>query len=133
MAKAKTTTNGTEAPATTPKSNGEGLNSVALVGRLVRDPILRHTASGTPVVGFSIAVAERGEQVSFVAITVWGNQGLACARYLSKGRRVSVAGRITTRDFLATDGTKRTAVTVTASHIQFLDSPKPQGSAGEVA
>lgn len=133
MTKAKATPKGTAAPASAPKAGGENLNTVALVGRLTADPISRTTPSGKSVSNFRIAVSQRGEQVSFQNVTVWGKLSEICAAHLSKGRLVSVAGRLDSRDWLAEDGTKRTSVTVTAWNIQFLDRPKAQAANGEVA
>ena len=78
------------------------INRVILVGNLTRDPELRHTPSGTSVCKLRLAVNSRqkdsstgewGEKPNYFDVTVWGNQGENCARFLSKGRPVAVDGR----------------------------------------
>ena len=103
------------------------INTVVLVGRLTRDPELRHTPSGTAVTTLRIAVndrVKRGEDWQDAAyyfdVTVWGRDAENCAQYLSKGRPVGVQGKLTWREWDAQDGTKRQAVEVTANNIQFL-------------
>jgi single-strand DNA-binding protein len=68
------------------------LNSVFLIGRLVRDPEIKHTKSGMQVTSFSIASGEsytkdgqKVENTSYFDITVWGNQAVSCEKYLNKG------------------------------------------------
>ena len=107
------------------------INRVVLVGNLTRDPELRHTPSGTSVCKLRIAVNSRqkdastgewGEKPNYFDVTVWGNQGESCARFLAKGRQVGVDGRLDWREWEAQDGTKRQAVEVIADTVQFLGS-----------
>src|ERR687883_682436 len=79
------------------------INRVVLVGNLTRDPELRHTPSGTSVCKLRIAVNSRqknsetgewGEKPNYFDVTVWGNKGENCSRFLSKGRPVGVDGRL---------------------------------------
>jgi single-strand DNA-binding protein len=105
------------------------INRVILVGRLTRDPELRHTAGGTPVCNFSLAVNSRekdasgewGDQADFFDITVWGSQGENCAQYLAKGRLAAIDGNLR-QERWEKDGQKRSKVTITARQVQFLDS-----------
>jgi single-strand DNA-binding protein len=64
-------------------------------------------------------------------VTVWGNQGESCARFLSKGRPVAVDGRLDWREWEAQDGSKRQAVEIIADSVQFLGSPQGGGGDGE--
>jgi single-strand DNA-binding protein len=128
------TAKATSTPAVAPKSNGQSLNTVALVGRLTANPVLRTTSpgpSGKSVASFRIAVAQRGDRVSFQTVTVWGKLAEICAAHLVKGRLVSIAGRLDSREWLTQDGTRRNAVTVTAFNVQFLDR-KPADTSTEV-
>jgi single-strand DNA-binding protein len=106
------------------------LNKVFLMGNLTRDPELRHTAQGTSVANFSIAVnrnfrASDGEykkETNFFNIIVWGKSGENCQKYLSKGRPVMVEGRLQNRSYETQDGQKRTVTEIVADNVQFLGS-----------
>jgi single-strand DNA-binding protein len=104
------------------------INRVVLVGNLTRDPELRHTPSGTPVCSLRVAVNTRRkdetgqwtDKPNYFDVTVWGQQGEACAQYLSKGRPIAVDGRLEWREWEAQDGSKRQAVDIVADSVQFL-------------
>lgn len=103
------------------------INTVAISGNLTRDPELRHTASGTAVVGIGVAVnrsikdenAEGGyrEEVSFFDATVWGNFGELVARKLRKGDHVTVQGRLKQDTWETDGGEKRYKVQIIAEQI----------------
>lgn len=101
------------------------LNKVVLIGRLTKDPDLRYTTSGVPVTRFTLAVNrnytnQQGErEADFIPITVWRNTAENCAKYLSKGRMVAVAGRIQTGSY-EQDGQRRYTWEVVADEVQFL-------------
>ena len=103
------------------------MNKVFLIGRLSRDPELRHTTSGMPVCQINVAISRPVSQGSepqtdFINVVVWNRQAENVARYLSKGRQIAVEGRIQTRNYDNNEG-KRTYVTeVIASNVEFLGS-----------
>ena len=103
------------------------MNKVFLIGRLSRDPELRHTGSGTAVCQINVAISRPVSQGSepqtdFINVTVWNKQAENVAKYLAKGRQVAVEGRIQTRNYDNNEG-KRTYVTeVIASNVEFLGS-----------
>ena len=103
------------------------MNRVFLVGRLSRDPELRHTTSGMAVCQINVAVSRRATQgrdpeTDFINVVVWDKQAENVARYLAKGRQVAVEGRIQTRSYDNNEG-KRTYVTeVVANNVEFLGS-----------
>ena len=103
------------------------MNKVFLIGRLSRDPELRHTTSGMPVCQINVAISRPVSQGSepqtdFINVVVWNKQAENVARYLSKGRQIAVEGRIQTRNYDNNEG-KRTYVTeVIASNVEFLGS-----------
>jgi single-strand DNA-binding protein len=106
------------------------LNRVTLIGRLTRDPELRHTAGGDPVCGIRLAVSSRakgadgewGDRSNYFDITIFGRQAETASTYLSKGRRIGVDGRLSWREWEAKDGGKRQTVEVIANDLFFLDS-----------
>jgi single-strand DNA-binding protein len=106
------------------------INRVTLVGRLTRDPELRHLPSGAPVLELGLAVNGRMQDDSgnwvdkpnFFDVKVYGNQAEHLSQYLAKGRRIGIDGRLDWRSWEAQDGTKRSKVDVVAQNVQFLDS-----------
>ena len=107
------------------------LNKVVLIGRLTKNPDLRHTQSGIAVARFTLAVDrgfknQQGEkQADFIPITVWRTQAENCAKYLQKGRLVAVAGRIQTGHY-DKDGQRVYTTDVVADEIRFLEFKKEQ-------
>ena len=101
------------------------LNIVALMVRLVADPELRTTNSGTNVCSFRIACdrnfARQGEQrqADFVDIVAWRAQADFVCKYFSKGSLIAINGRIQTRNYQDKNGNNRTAVEVVANNINF--------------
>lgn len=103
-----------------------GLNRVVLVGRIVRDPELKRTNSGTPVTSFTIAVdnltkAGGEKTASFIPCTSWNKTAENVAKYCSKGSLVGVDGRLNQRSYEDKNGQKRSVVEVTAESVQFLE------------
>jgi single-strand DNA-binding protein len=106
------------------------INHVVIVGRLTRDPELRHLPSGTAVLQLGVAVNGRQrddagnwtDKPNFFDVKVFGNQAEMLANHLSKGRRIGVDGRLDWSSWEAQDGTKRTKVEIVANSVQFLDS-----------
>ena len=102
------------------------LNRVVLIGRLTKDPDLRYTTSGVPVTRFTLAVNRnftnsQGErEADFIPIQTWRGTAENCAKYLSKGRLVAVAGRIQTGSY-EQDGQRRYTWEVVADEVRFLE------------
>lgn len=109
----------------------EDINSLTLVCRLTADPELRQLASGQPVCSMRVAfnTSRKGQdgswedQGNFVNASVWGAHGETCAKFLSKGSRVALKGRLQWRSWESEAG-KRSEVSITADRVQFLDPPK---------
>jgi single-strand DNA-binding protein len=115
------------------------INRVTIVGRLTRDPELKHLPSGTPVLEMGVAVNgrrqdETGQWVdkpNFFDVKVFGNQAESLSRNLSKGRRIGVDGRLDWSSWESADGGKRSKVEVIAQSVQFLDSREDGGGGGQ--
>ncbi len=105
------------------------MNKVILIGNLTRDPELQTTNSGKSVCRFALAVQRRfsnadgGRDADFFNITVWGIPGENCHKYLKKGSKCGVTGRIQISTYDAADGSKRTSVDIIAEEIDFI-SPR---------
>ena len=114
------------------------LNRVTLIGRLTRDPELRHTASGDPLCNLRIAVNSRsrddsgnwGDRPNFFDVVVFGRQAESVSQYMSKGRRIGVDGALSWREWESQDGGKRQSAEVRARDIFFLDSRGEGGGDG---
>jgi single-strand DNA-binding protein len=105
------------------------INRVVLVGRLTSDPELRALPSGASVCGLRIACnamrknadGEYSEKPNFFTVSVFGAVGESVHRYMSRGRRVAIDGRLDWREWETSEGAKRQAVEIVAESIQFLD------------
>ena len=102
------------------------MNTVVLIGRLVRDPELKFTQSGKAVCSFTLAVDKPfgDKEADFIPIVVWQKLAETCANHLNKGRLVAVEGRLQIRNYETTDGQNRRIAEVVASEVKFLDYPK---------
>lgn len=102
------------------------MNKVIIIGRLVRDPEMRTTASGTNSTTFTVAVSrtytnQNGERdTDFLNCVAWRKQAENIAKYCTKGTQVAVEGRIQTRSYDAQDGTKRYVTEIIADNVTFL-------------
>lgn len=100
------------------------MNSVALVGRLTRDPELRYTAgTQTAVATFTLAVDRpfsKNNEADFIRIVVYGRPAENCGTYLFKGSQVGVQGRIQTGSYETRTGEKRYTTDVIADRVEFL-------------
>jgi len=109
------------------------MNTVSIIGNVVREPELRATTGGTSVCQLSIAVNERrkgGEEyASFLDVDTFGTLADNCALYLAKGRQVAITGRLR-QERWEKNGEKRSKVKIVAHDVQFLGArenaaPKP--------
>lgn len=103
-----------------------GLNRVVLIGRLVKAPELKKTASGTAVTSFTVAVDNNvakgaDRTTSFIPCTCWNKVAENVAKYCSKGLLVGVEGRLTQRSYEDKSGVKRNVIEVVADNVQFLE------------
>jgi single-strand DNA-binding protein len=100
------------------------MNSVVLTGNLATDVEVKDVGADKQVANFVIAVDRfGGEEADFFRVAAWDKQAELCGRYLTKGRRVGIDGRLKSRSWEDGDGNKRTAVEVVAHHVEFLSPP----------
>ena len=115
------------------------LNRVQLIGNLTRDPELRYTPSGAAVCSFSIATnrawttdsGEKKEDAEFHRIVSWNKLAEICSQFLTKGRKVFVEGRLSTRSWTAQDGTQKQTTEVIISDMILLDNRRTEGEVPE--
>lgn len=109
------------------------INKAILMGRLTRDPELRHTNSGTPVCSFSIAINNgygENQTTDFINCVAWNKQAEFVERNFSKGKMIIVVGRIQTRTWEGTDGKKNYATEVIANEVSFGESKRSSDEGG---
>ena len=106
-------------------------NTVILTGNLTRKPELAYTPKGVGVADFGLASNRKyrsgdevQDDVTFVDVTVFGSTAEAVAKYLDKGRKVLVEGRLRFRSWDNEAGQRRSKVDVIAERVNFL----PQGN-----
>ncbi len=107
------------------------VNRVVLVGRLTRDPELRALPSGTSVASMRIACnssrrepdGEFTERPNFFDVSIYGGAADTVTRYMRRGSRVAIDGRLEWREWETAEQQKRQAVSIVADTVQFLDSP----------
>ena len=114
------------------------LNKIFIMGRLTRDPELRHTQSGTAVANFTLAVGrdfkdkQTGERATdFIDVVAWRQTAEFVSHYFSKGRMAVVEGRLQIRDWTDKDGNKRRSAEVVADSVYFGDSKREGVSSGQ--
>ena len=111
------------------------MNTVVLIGRLVRDPEFKYTQNGNVVTTFTLAVDrpfknQNGEkETDFIPIVTWNKLAENCDKHLGKGRLVAVEGRLQIRNYETQDGQKRKVAEVVANSVQFLDRAKGEQNA----
>jgi len=105
------------------------LNRIIIMGRLTRDPELRHTQTGTAVATFTLAVdrdfknKENGERgTDFIDVVVWRQTAEFVCKYFTKGRMAVAEGRLQIRDWTDREGGKRRSAEVVADNVYFGDS-----------
>ena len=101
------------------------INKVILMGRLTRDPEMRHTNSGTPVTSFSVAINNgygEKQQTDFVNCVAWNKTAEFVTKNFTKGKMIIVIGRITTRSWETQDGKRAYATEVVANEVNFGES-----------
>lgn len=114
------------------------LNRCIIMGRLTRDPELRHTQAGKAVTSVTLAVdrdfkGQNGEkETDFIDIVAWGNTAEFLCNYFPKGRMTAVEGRLQIRDWTDKDGGKRRSAEIVADHVYFADSKREGANSGFV-
>lgn len=104
------------------------MNRFIIVGNLTKDPEEGATPNGIAVSHFSVAVSRRyanadGErEVDFFPVNVFSKLAENCNRYLTKGKKVAVAGSVHLRRYTDKDGIKRQAIEVVADEVEFLSA-----------
>lgn len=109
------------------------LNKIILMGRLTKDPELRHTTNkAIPFANFSLAVDRNylkdGEkETDFFDIVAWQNRAEFVSQYFSKGQQVCVEGRLQRRKYEDNEGRNRYAYEIIADSVYFAGYKRSEG------
>lgn len=113
------------------------LNRIIIMGRLGKDPEIRHTQSGTLVGSFRLAVdrdfkdKNTGERpTDWIDVVAWRNTAEFAEKYLAKGRMVVVEGRLQMREWTDKNGGRRISAEVVADNLYFADSRRDDAGGG---
>ena len=108
------------------------MNSLTIIGNVVRDPELRTTPKGATVCSFTVAVNRRKSQqeADFFRVSAWNKLGEVCNKYLAKGRKVAVIGSVSVSVYQGRDGKAYANLEVMASDVEFL-SARTEGAEEE--
>lgn len=106
------------------------INHVCISGNLARDAELRATSGGTQVLTFSVAVNERRktaagdweDYTNWVSCTMFGRRAEGVARYLTKGAKVAIEGRLRWHSWETDAGEKRSKLEVIVSELEFMSA-----------
>ena len=105
------------------------INKVFITGNLTRDPELRETPSGFQVLNFGVAVNDRWknqqtqqweDRPNFVDCTMFGNRAEGVSRFLAKGSKVAIEGKLRWSQWEAQDGSKRSKLEVVVDELEFM-------------
>ena len=114
------------------------INRVIISGNLTRAPELRSTAGGMPVLGFGVAVNDRRKNQqtgewedypNFIDCTMFGARAEALSRYLNKGTKVSIEGKLRWSQW-EREGQKRSKIEVIVDELEFMSSRGDSSSYG---
>lgn len=107
------------------------INSVTLVGRVVRDLEVRSTNTGKSVSSFALAVDGFGKDApaNFIDCVAWNKAAEILAEFATKGKQVAITGRIQTRPWEDKEGNKRKATEVVVDQFMLLGNKKSDAGA----
>lgn len=115
------------------------INRVIISGNLTRDPELRSTASGLPVLGFGVAVNDRRKNQqtgewedypNFIDCTMFGARAERVSRFLDKGSKVAIEGKLHYSQWETKEGQKRSKIDVIVDELEFMSSRNDSSSYG---
>ena len=103
------------------------MNKTILIGNLTKDIDLKKTTSGIAVATFTVAVqrkfknADNEYESDFINCVAWRNTAEFVHKYFTKGEKIAVIGSIQTRNYEASDGTKRYVTEVVVDEVEFVE------------
>ena len=103
------------------------MNKAVLTGRLARDPEVRATKEGLTIARFTLAVdRKKDEKADFFNFTAFGKTGEFVEKYLKKGTKINVIGRLQNDEYTNRDGQKVTSTIIIVEEVEFCESKKQE-------
>lgn len=110
------------------------MNKIFILGNLTRDPQLSYTPNQTPVVDFGMATNrkwktqgnEEREEVCFIDCRMFGKRAEVINKYVKKGEKLLVEGRLAFDSWEAQDGTKRSKHRINVENFEFISNRERQ-------
>lgn len=119
------------------------VNKAILIGNVGRDPEVREFDGGSKVANFSLATTERGyttrdgkvvdEKTEWHNITCWGGLAGVVEKYVNKGDRLYIEGKLRTRKYTDKDGVDKYATEINVDTLQMLGGGKSSGNSDYTA
>ena len=108
------------------------MNSVVLIGRLTKDVDLRYSNNQTAVGRFSLAVGrnDKDKNCDFINCIAFGKSAENLEKYVKKGNKVAISGRIQTGSYTNKEGNKVYTTDVVAERVEFIESKKQEEPSG---
>lgn len=100
------------------------MNQAVLTGRVTKDIELRTTQNGKSVASFTLAVNRIPDGADFISCVAWGKDAENISRYVSKGHRLGITGRLQSRSYKDKDGKTVYVTEVVVEHPEFLEPKK---------
>lgn len=109
------------------------MNRITLSGNLTRDPEVRYTQSGKAYARMSIAVNRpfKDKTVDFINLVAWDKTAEIMGKWLAKGSRILVDGRLQTSKYTGKDGNDRASVEVVVETFEFAGDNKKKSAASD--
>ena len=111
------------------------INRCNISGNIGREPELRQTQGGTQVLTFSLAVSDRKrnpqsgeweEVTNWIPCVVFGNRAESLSRFLSKGTKCAVEGKLRQSSYKDKSGQNRSKIEVIVDEVEFMSQSKAQ-------
>lgn len=114
------------------------MNKAIMIGRLTRDPEIRYSqgANGTTIARFSLAVDRRWKRegepdADFFNCTAFGRQAEFVEKYMKKGTKIAITGRIQNDNYTDRNGQKVYSVQIMVEEMEFAESKSKNAEAGQ--
>ena len=114
------------------------LNKMIVIGNVGSDPEMRYTPNGSAVTNFSVAAnrryttaeGEQREETEWFRVAAWNRLAETCNQYVTKGMKIYVEGRLSSRPYITQDGQPRSGNEISAFEVKFLNRPGDRPGAG---
>lgn len=104
------------------------MNKVFQIGNLTRDPEIRVTKDGKNICTFTMAINSgwKNDEVLFLDVTAWNKTAETCQKYLKKGSKVALDGRLRLEKWKDSNGSEKSKISAVADTVTFLPNAKTQ-------